>query len=267
MLNLSVSANRSSALGATLVGSLRDIPARVLPYAGAIAATRVAKIAASKTLPDEMRRVFKGPVAWTLNSLRVIPATVAKPTARVHVKDDAPRNGTRPEDYLLPEVEGGPRKEKRFERAMRYAGLLPSGWRAMPGQGAALDANGNFKRGEIQRILTATRSAFDPYQNKTNSQRSKRNAKKAPYFGITPTAGAFTRQGSGAGKTVFRPSSLTPGVYKREGRGIKPVLIFTKTQPIYRKRLDFSGVVERTALDHFPAEFERAAREILSRNR
>jgi hypothetical protein len=240
--------------------SMRDIPERVLPYAASTALTRTARALATKELPDEMRRVFSGPTRWTLNSLRVLPATKDTLSARVWVKDDAPNNGTRPEDYLLPEVEGGPRKEKRFERSLRYAGILPAGWRAMPGQGAALDADGNFKRGEMQRILTATRSAFDPAQRKTTSARSRRNAKNAPYFAVT----SFTQRIVG-GVNKVEKSRLTPGIYRREGRGIKPVLIFTAKQPVYRQRLDFTGVSERFTRAQFPIEFSRAAAEIASR--
>lgn len=42
---------------------------------------------------------------------------------RVAVKDAARNKATLPEDYLPPAVLGGPCKEKRFERAMRYAGV------------------------------------------------------------------------------------------------------------------------------------------------
>ena len=258
MFALKISGPRSA--GAEVARSLRDIPARVLPYAASTAATRTAQHIARTAIPDEMRRVFSGPTRWTLNSLRVVPATKDKSVARVFVKDDAPNNGTRPEDYLLPQVEGGGRKEKRFERSLRYGGLLPSGWRAMPGQGAKLDASGNFNRGEMQRILTATRTAFDQAQRKTTSARSKRSAKNAPYFGVTPLVGSFV-----GGEYRQTKSRMQPGVYRREGRSIKPVLIFTKTQPQYRQRLDFTGVAERVTLERYPVEFDRAVREILAR--
>jgi hypothetical protein len=258
MFDLRISGQRSA--GAEVARSLRDIPARVLPYAASTAATRVAQHLARVAIPDEMRRVFSGPTRWTLNSLRFERATKDKPVARVAVKDDAPNNGTRPENYLLPQVEGGGRKEKRFERSLRYGGLLPQGWRAMPGQGAKLDADGNFRRGEMQRILTATRTAFDPAQRKTTSARSKRNARNAPYFGITPLVGRFI-----GGEYRESKSRMQPGVYRREGRSVKPVLIFTRTQPVYRQRLDFVAVAERVTLERYPIEFDRAVREILAR--
>lgn len=245
---------------ADMVQSFRDVPARVMPYAASTALTRTAQALAKTVLPGEMQRVFDRPNRYTLNSLRVKVAKKDNLTASVWVKSDATNNGTRPEDYLLPNVAGGGRNEKRFERAMRYAGLLPNGWRAMPGQGAPLDDFGNLRRGEMQRILTATRSAFDPYQRKTNSKRSRKNAKNAPYFAVTPFVGRFV-----GGEYKVTPNTLQPGVYRREGRGIKPVLIFTRTQPQYRQRLDFVGVSERYTLDNFPAEFQRAAQQILSR--
>lgn len=245
---------------ADMVQSFRDVPARVMPYAASTALTRTAQALAKTVLPGEMQRVFDRPNRYTLNSLRVKVAKKDNLTASVWVKSDATNNGTRPEDYLLPNVAGGGRNEKRFERAMRYAGLLPNGWRAMPGQGAPLDEFGNLRRGEMQRILTATRSAFDPYQRKTNSKRSRKNAKNAPYFAVTPFVGRFV-----GGEYKVTPNTLQPGVYRREGRGIKPVLIFTRTQPQYRQRLDFVGVSERYTLDNFPAEFQRAAQQILSR--
>jgi hypothetical protein len=258
MLNISRTGSVADA-----IASLRDVPARVLPYAAATALTRTASAIAKTDLPDEMRKVFDRPTRYTLNALRIQPANKNSLVASIWVKDDAPNNGTRPEDYLLPNVEGGGRKEKRFERAMRYAGLLPSGWRAMPGQGAQLDGNGNMKRGEMQRILTATRTAFDPFQRKTNSKRSKKNAKNAPYFGVSPFTGVI----QGGERFVLRPSRIQPGVYRRVGQGIKPVLIFTKRQPTYRHRLDFAGVTQRATERLFPAELDRAVNDLLARPR
>lgn len=188
----------------------------------------------------EMPRVFAGGATrYTLQSTRIEPATEQALTARVAVKDRTSNNGTLPEDFLFPSVFGGPRKEKRFERNMRYAGLLQGRERAVPGQGAPLDAYGNLKRGEMQRILTATRSAFDPYQNKTGSAKSKRSAKKAPYFAAR--------------------INKTWGVWKRIGTQgeIEPILIFVTKAPTYARRLDFEGLARATAAREFEPTFRR----------
>lgn len=195
---------------------------------------------AQKDIVAEMPRVFAGGATpYTRNSTRIEPATPADLSARVAVKDRTSSNGTLPQDYLFPQVFGGPRKEKRFERAMRYAGLLQGNERAVLGQGAPVDSFGNLKRGEIQRILTATRSAFDPYQRKTDSRKSRKNAKAAPYFGAR------------IGKTV--------GVWKRIGTQgeIEPILVFVTKQPSYRKRLDFQAIAQATAQREFEPTFRR----------
>lgn len=229
---------------AQILREARDVPARVIPYAAATALTRTAK-RAQQAIIAEMPQVFDRPTPYTLNSTFVQPASVKTMTARVAVKDWASNNGTLPEDYLLPAVLGGGRKEKRFERNMRYAGLLARGERAVLGQEAPLDAFGNLRRGEMQRILTATRSSFDPAQNRSNSRRSRKHAKNAPYF-----AGRVKR---------------TWGVWRREGRRLRPVLVFVRRTPQYRARLDFDGIAERTTREFFEAEFRAAAEAIVRR--
>ena len=138
MSAISLTATRSGRLDA-VVAQMRDIPARVIPYAANGALNIVGK-RAREDIRAEMPRVFDRPNAYTLNSLRVIESNRETLTVRISVKDDATRNGTRPEDYLLPNVFGGGRKEKRFERNLRYAGILAEGWRAVPATGAKLDA-------------------------------------------------------------------------------------------------------------------------------
>jgi len=230
---------RSSRTAAGAAVELRAIVGTAVPTILAKTLTFTAQ-KAQKAIVQAMPSVFeRGATPYTRNSTRLEPATVEDLSARVAVKDRTSSNGTLPEDYLFPQVFGGPRKEKRFERAMRYAGLLQGRERAVLGQGAPVDQYGNLKRGEIQRILTATRSAFDPYQNKTASRKSKRNAKKTPYFAAR------------IGKTQ--------GVWKRIGTQgeIEPILIFVTKQPNYSKRLDFEGIARDTAQREFEPTFRR----------
>lgn len=223
---------------ADMAAEIRAVPAVVVPKAAAKALTFTAQ-AAQKSIIAAMGSSFQGGATrYTLNSTRIQPATVEDLSARVAVKDRTTNNGTLPEDYLYPQVYGGPRKEKRFERAMRYAGLLQGRERAMLGEYAPVDSYGNLKKGEIQKILTATRSAFDPYQNRSKSVRSKRNAKKAPYFAAR------------IGKTW--------GVWKRDAPGeLVPILVFVTKPPIYRSSLDFEGIARTVAQREFEPTFRR----------
>jgi hypothetical protein len=242
-----------------VIAEVRDVPARQIPYATSIALTRVARLGQAAVV-QAMPRVLDRPVAYTLNATRVVPATVKTLAAQVAVKDETTNNGNLPEDYLFPEVFGGPRKEKRFERSLRFAGILKAGQRVVPGQDAPLDSFGNIKPGELQRILTATRSASDPYQRRTNSKRSQRNAKNAPYF----VAGLDSVSIRG-GEQVIRRGRIQPGIYRREGRSIKPVLIFVSKAPEYRRRLDFAGLVDEVAQTQFRPEFLTALQSLNAR--
>lgn len=257
---ISLSATRSGRLDA-VVAELRDIPARVIPYAANGALNIIGK-RAREDIRAEMPRVFDRPNAYTLNSLRVRESTRETLTVRIQVKTDAPNNGTLPEDYLLPSVLGGGRKEKRFERNLRYAGILREGWRAVPATGAKLDRFGNLPKGEIQKILTAVKASFDPAQNRSTSARSRRNAKRAPYF-----VGGLDRVSIVAGEQRVTRASIAPGIYQRDGRGVKPVLIFVKKQPQYRARLPFEQIAQRRADADFRTEFARLANAITSRRR
>jgi len=227
---------------AGIAASIRLVATERVPLIAAKALTFTAQEGQASVL-KEMSSVFKGGATrYTLGSTRIEPATPTNLSARVAVKDRSTNNGTLPEDYLFPQVFGGPRKEKRFERAMRYAGLLQGRERAVLGDYAPLDSFGNLRRGEIQKILTATRSAFDSAQNKTSSAKSRRNAKKAPYF-------AARIRG-------------TWGVWKRDAPGeVVPIMVFVTRQPSYRARLDFEGVVRSASLRTFEPTFARLARK------
>lgn len=231
--------SRPSRSAASVAAEIRAVVSSTVPTVVAKALTFTVQ-KAQKAVVDEMPRVFAGGATrYTLAATRIESATVQDLSARLAVKDRTSNNGTLPEDFLLPQVFGGPRKEKRFEKAMRYAGLLQGSERVVLGDGAPVDSFGNLKLGEMQKILTATRSAFDPYQRKSGSAKSTRNAKKAPYFAAR------------IGKTW--------GVWKRIGKQgeIEPILIFVTKQPTYTPRLDFEGLARSTAAREFEPTFRR----------
>lgn len=230
---------RSGSSAADLARLTRDIPARVIPYAASSALTRTAR-AAVPVVQTEMRRVFHQPVAYTLNALRVVPSTIETMTARIAVKDAVSR-GTRPESYLLPEVEGGPRSPKGIELALRFAGYLRAGEFVVPGGAAPLDAAGNLPSSTVRTILRQLEAG------RRTSTTTRRRATTASYF-----VGAVRG---------------TRGVWKRDAAGgVHPILIFTSRPPVYRSRLDFEGVVERLAREQFPQHFAEAAAAILDRD-
>jgi hypothetical protein len=235
-----------------LAAQLRGLVASQVPVVTAKALTFVAQRAQAAVVA-RMAQAFDRPTRYTLGALRLVPAKPQALSARVAVKDIAPAGGTLPQDYLLPEVDAGPRKAKRFERALRYAGVLgPRGF-AVLGSSMTTDAAGNLPRGELQRVLAAARAGITQRAAKRGRGKS---ARQADYF----VAGLANRAMAGGELVRARGSSLQPGVYKRVGRGVLPVLIFTNSAPKYRQRLPFEQLARDVAEREMPAAFERAWR-------
>lgn len=210
--------------------SLRDIPARIVPYAIATALTRTAKIGQQEII-GAMRGAFDRPTAYTLNSTFITVATKDSLTARIGIKNQL-GGGVMPENFLFPEVFGGGRREKGFERALRFAGFLRAGERAMPGAGVALDGFGNVSAGTIRNIL-----------------RQVGTSKKSSIF-----VGALGRK-------------QTRGIWQRDGRSVKPLFVFTTSLPQYAQRLDFAATAEKATRENFSGEFYRAVNTMLEKAR
>lgn len=210
----------------TLGQRLEGMRARQIPFALALTLTRTAQ-AMQVAEAIELKYAFDRPTPFTQRSVFIRGATKKKLEAYVFLRDEASR-GTPPVKYLAPGVYGGPRRVKRFERALVSAGILFSNELAVPGAYAPIDAYGNIRGSEITRILSAVRGSSDATQN-------RRRGKRGSYF-----AGAVRAQGAAFGDAGTR------GIWKREGRDILPVMIFVDRGGVdYRKRYDFFGVIEQ----------------------
>ncbi len=241
-----IEVRHSGASIADVIASMRGVQSYMVPYATATALTRTAKHAADKAVPDAMRAAFSSPVSYTLKSLRVEPASKDSLSARVMVKNTAD-GGVRPENFLAPQVEGGGRKFKGLESGLRYAGVLRSGQYAMPGKGLSLDASGNVKGADVRTILTALKGIRGGVG--ANGQRAGRGRKLANDMFVGKPRGGN------------RPD----GIWRREGDRIRPLFVFASKAPAYSRRLDFTGVVQRVALDRFKVEFDKALQAMASK--
>lgn len=228
---------------ADVIASVRGVPTRLVPYAAATALTRCAKHAQTTALPDAMRQAFDSPTAWTLNSLRIEPATKDKLSARVMVKNQA--GGVVPESVLFPEVEGGQRKKKRSERALGYMGVLSGAQYAIP-KAMQMDAAGNVKGADVRSLLTTLKKVRAGTAKTQRAGRGKRL--KNDLFVGKPRGGD-------------RPE----GIWRREGHKIRALYVFTNAAPDYQPRLDFEGVVAHVARDRFAVEFQKAVAEQMAK--
>lgn len=207
----------------------------------------------------EMRRIFDRPTRWTMGAMKV--KATDKMTVSVGILDP---DGyyKRASSYLGTQVSGGGRKLKAFEKSLQARGIMPSGWFAVPGIGAKMDAYGNMSAGQIRQIL----SWFDAAENWAGSTQNmgfkgrekrrmgtKRNASGFEYVAIPPGNRGLKQ----------------PGIYLRNmymgkgGKHISPVLIFVKGAR-YQARFNFEKVARDTADAVFHAEFAKAIdRELL----
>jgi hypothetical protein len=212
-----------------------------LPNASVQALTKTSVIARD-AIKGDMKRVFKSPTPYALNASRALFARKATMSSAVLLRDF----GKLPaEDYLGPEIEGGDRKAKNFEKALRDAGILPVGMFVVPGRAATIDRYGNQSAAEIVAILAAMsayRSGGAVARAVTKRALARRARPRIKYF--------VARSSHGSGKPL--------GIYKVVSAGkVVPVMIFTKT-PHYTARFDFYQLARGHAQKAFPAALDAA---------
>ncbi len=213
-----------------------------MPQAAARALSETALEARNTALPDEMKRVFDRPTAFTLRAYRMERATPQNLQARLLLKDmQAGRH------FLKVQVHGGDRPLTALER------LLQSRVQAMdgrvgvtPASGARRDAYGNWSVGERNQALSAIQAQRDVLANTTAASRARAKGKRADYF-------------------VPKPGSrLSPGIWKRQGKAAPvKVVHFTASDANYEKRFDPAKVVAGLMGAPYAALFRRRLAELL----
>lgn len=199
---------------------------------------------------------FDRPTPYTLNSLFVKPARADRLEAEAFFKDElgTSKLGRPATKYLLPEVEGGPRSVKGFERALQLAGFLAPGHFAVPAAGARRDAYGNVSTGQIVQILSQLRITL-----------TAGHARNMP-FDARKQIAAQRRAGGRFFVVRVGEKGPAPGVYQREfgGQNIAPVFIFV-SRAQYSRRLDFYGIARQVSVRNFPGHLDRAFSAHLAR--
>ena len=218
---------------------------RQVPFATSLALTETAKD--TRRHHQEMLPViFDRPTRYTINSLKVTPSRKETLVARIEFKE----RGRGRQHYLLPQVDGGGRQHKAFEKWLIGAGVMMPNEYAVPGGGARIDAYGNMSSGQITQIISQLYASPDAMQWVTPKSKKRARGKRGVYF--VPKLG----------------SSLRRGVWMRTGaRAITPVLLFVRA-PSYKARYDFDGISHRHAEMVFPRLFgEAMARAIATARR
>jgi hypothetical protein len=248
MMTLSASANT-----ADVMKSYDAYGRDQLPFAQVLALTRTAQLVKAAE-EREIRDSFDRPTPYTQKALFMRPATKANREAVVWLKDDRAGSGTPADVYLGPEIEGGGRKLKNFELALRSAGILPAGMFAVPGRAAKIDAYGNMNRGQLVQLLsyfrtfgTAGYSANITDAKKAKLARGTKSKQGFAYFVGRP----------GDGKAPL-------GIYQRvnfaHGTALQPLLIFVDGAR-YRGIFDFWSAARLTFEREWPGQIRQALSE------
>jgi len=198
---------------------------------------------------EEMKRVFDRPTPYVLNSIKVKRATATNLAAMVWFRDS--ENDW---NYILPNVYGGDRRQKNFERRLYKIGLLKRNEVLVPATKAGvirLDRYGNVSRGQYVQILSQLQAFGDQgfSANETPALRKKRSAKhySVRYFFARNTE--EMQLGDGLLKGVRR-QHLKSGIWARYktafGTAVKPVF-FVADQANYERRFNFHKVGKNIA--------------------
>ncbi|MCX5876630.1 MAG: hypothetical protein NT087_10140 [Deltaproteobacteria bacterium] len=211
---------------------------------------REIKDAIKQVLPQ----VFSSPTPYTMNSLQFTPTKGHNMQASVWFKEPD-RMG---QHYLVPEVEGGPRRLKGFELALGGNTFIPS-------QMAKLDRYGNLPYGTIVQILSVLGRAEHVAGFSSNiTSRSKKTNRKPRDYVYLPNGsgklppGIYQRVQTGAGFGAKTKRTLPFGEYQKgrtrgrfasaiHARGLVPVLIQGKKNTLYRKRLPFYEIGQKVS--------------------
>lgn len=227
-----------------------------VPFWTAAALTQTAKDIEAEQI-DEMARVFDRPTRFTLNALYVKPATKTELTAVVMFKEGF---GSIPAwRYLGPEVEGGARAHKSYERRLIEVGAMRSNEYAVPGRGVKLDSYGNVA-GSLWQVMMADMGLMRDAQQNSTARSRKRAARKGRgrYFVLRPDGPILP----GFANLV---RNVAPGIYHRSGGGsIVPVIAFVRA-PTYGKRLAFYDIAKRVLQQRFMINFRAMSARYPSR--
>ena len=235
-----------------------------VPYATALALNSIA--AGVKTdIVASMKASFDRPTPWTLNAFRVDKATKSNLTATVQMREFAP-NGTPAWKYLAPQIEGGARNQKRFEKALQITNQAAAF--ALPAEGAKLNAYGNVSVAQITQVLSGVGAFAENGYTANATVRSGKRKKRLVHQSSFRGASSFFIGGTASrnvARNKDRAETRPVAIYEVVGKGkVKPIFWLTDEAPVYKSRWDYQGTVLASVKTHQVGAFDRAMVQALA---
>ena len=182
----------------------------------------------NKRLKSDMQSQFDNPSPWIIRGTALEKATKAKLQSTVSIREPQSR-------YVKEHFQSGFRGQKPYERVLSSMGILPSGWRAVPGAGLKLDSRGIPNRTQLREMIGSVSTRMQTYKGKGKRMQT------IGYFAVR----------------VGTQSHLRPGIYLRSARAIRPMLIFVQSAG-YDQILDLEKIGRETVRAYFQREFDTA---------
>ena len=206
-----------------------------------------------RKMQAEMAAVFDRPTPYILRSVRVKQATAVNLQATIEPTYFGGK-GVDPQKILIAQADGGARRDKRSEVALRRAGILPAGYQtAMPESPypGSDDGNGNLKGSFLVHLI----SYFQAFGEQGFKANMKDRIKANLHTRGTKTMAArryFVSYGRLRGN---RSSHLAPGIWAASGThgvDVRPVLMFVKSGQ-YRPRLSMERIARQANASEYLA--------------
>ena len=267
-----------------LINKKLDRMAGQLRFAAAVTVNRVRPLVIQDVKID-MEKTFLSFVPFTKNSVRKRRggATKARPEARIWISPDGPK-GNAPEDYLLPQIEGGPVYLTRFQRRLKRQLSGYTGEYMMPAQitpGARRSSyNGRLTASEYTRALYGIRAMDDLIARQASrSFSSEKSAKKSSGMAYR-TDGKYLYVPWGlAGKNLSGPQKEkarlirgknegkipAPGIYRVRSKDLQDRFFERSTVPVVNEKFDFHQSCKDSVHKRVEGVFRKVAAEIISR--
>ncbi|CAM3787616.1 hypothetical protein N5K37_23635 [Delftia tsuruhatensis] len=216
-----------------------------------------------RAMQSEMTARFDRPTDYILRSPRVKMATAARLSASI-APDYMGGKGIDPQKILRAQAEGGTRRDKRSEVALRRVGILPNGMQTAipttPYPGSD-DGRGNLKGSFLVQLLAYFQAfadegrGFKANMTEKGYKRVHKGTKKAAgrrYFVAYGKARGGART-TARGEADWRTSHLPPGIWAASGTGgadVRPVLMFVK-RGHYDVRLPSEAIAKRADAQNY----------------
>ena len=220
-------------------------------------------------LNTEMKKSFNRPTQFTLRSPMYFRPKSRYNQSESHIiwiSDDRTNPGQTPADhYLVPQIEGGYRKKKPFERKLTLYGVLKSNEYTVPvsqPSGVRYNSYGNMSQGQIIQILTAfARGGFQGGMTGRGRGRLEFKRMKRPFPGIyvrkyvpkNTRRARSARAGTGGRTQANRVRARSNSKINKW----KPVLAIIDRPPVYHKRYSFYEYVNKKYHDNIDRNVRR----------